>query len=162
MQHFRKNLWFSGSAAYIYLSAQTCVYLRVVGNFKKHHQQNETNIFYHDTFFAQIVFGQKTLNLYGGQNHDVYLGCLNCSDIDQNSIWNDIGTYGSDISNYSPFNSLASYPPAIVDKDGNFYGYLTANDINSKRADFKLALTICKYYKDIQKDVSGWYKKIFN
>ncbi|MBS0645220.1 MAG: hypothetical protein JSR97_01330 [Verrucomicrobia bacterium] len=129
-------------------------------------------------FFATVAVGQKTLHLYGGQNQDVYLGCLNCSDIDQNSIWNDIGTYGSninsksiwndigtygsDISNYSPFNSLASYPPAIVDKDGNFYGYLTTNDLKSKRAEFKLALTICKYYKDIQKDVSGWYKKIFN
>lgn len=76
--------------------------------------------------------GQKTLHLYGGQNQDVYLGCLNYNDIDRNSIWNDIGTYGSnissksiwndigtygsDISNYSPFNSIASYPPAIVEK----------------------------------------------
>ena len=129
-------------------------------------------------FFAQIVLGQKTLQLYGGQNQDVYLGCLNCNDVDRNSIWNDIGTYGSnisdksiwndigtygsDISNYSPFNSIASYPPAILDNDGNFYGYMTANDIKSKRAEFQLALTICKYYKDIQKDVSGWYKKLFN
>lgn len=128
--------------------------------------------------FTTTVNGQKTLHLYGGQSHDVYLGCLNCNDIEQNSIWNDIGsygsnisstsiwnsigTYGSDISSYSPFNSLASYPPVIVDKDGNFYGYLTANELNSKRADFKLALIICKYYKDIQKDVSGWYKKIFS
>jgi len=135
-------------------------------------------LFLTSLLFVQIALGQKALHLYGGQDHDVYLGCLNCNDIDRNSIWNDIGTYGSnissksiwndigtygsDISNYSPFNSIASYPPAIVDKDGNFYGYLTANDINSKRANFKLALTICEYYKEIQKDVSGWYKKIFN
>jgi len=129
--------------------------------------------------FTTVAIGQqKLLHLYGGQNHDVYLGCLNCSDIDGNSIWNeigtygsnissksiwnDIGTYGSDISSCSPFNSLASYPPTIVDKDGNFYGYLTANELKSKRAEFKLALIICKYYKDIQNDVSGWYKKIFN
>lgn len=128
--------------------------------------------------FTTVAVGQKALHIYGGQNHDVYLGCLNCNDIDRNSIWNDIGTYGSnissnsiwndigtygsDISSYSPFNSLASYPPAIADKDGNFYGYLTANELKSKRVDFKLALIICKYYKDISKDVSGWYKKIFN
>jgi hypothetical protein len=47
----------------------------------------------------------------------------------------------------------------IVDKDGNFYGYLTANNIKNDSADFKLALAVCKYYKEIQKDVAGWYKK---
>lgn len=129
-------------------------------------------------FFNQFAIGQKSLHLYGGENHDVYLGCINCNDIDQNSIWNSIGTYGSNISNksiwnsigtygsdistYSPFNSIAAYPPAIVDKDGNFYGYLTANNTNVKRADFKLAETICRYYQNIQRDVSDWYKKLFN
>lgn len=128
-------------------------------------------------FFIQNVLGQKTLHLYGGKDHDIYLGCLNCNDVDPNSIWNDIGNYGSnissesiwndignygsDISDFSPFNSIASYPPAIVDKGGNFYGYLTVNDIISNRAEFQLALTICKYYREIQKDVSGWYKKLF-
>lgn len=129
-------------------------------------------------FFNQLAIGQKTLHLYGGEKHDVYLGCINCNEIDPNSIWNNIGLYGStvsstsiwnsigiygnDISRYSPFNSIASYPPAILDKDGNFYGYLIANSINIKRADFKLAETICKYYQDIQRDVTGWYKKLFN
>lgn len=125
--------------------------------------------------FTTVVFGQKSLHLYGGENHDVYLGCLNCDDISQNSIWNSIGIYGSnisstsiwnsigiygsDISSYSPFNAITSHPPIIVDKEGNFYGYLTANNIKNDRADFKLALAICKYYKEIQKDVAGWYKK---
>jgi len=129
-------------------------------------------------FYTTIVVGQNALHLYGGQNHDIYLGCLNCNDIDRNSIWNSIGTYGSnisdksiwnnignygsDISSYSPFNSLASYPPVIVDKEGGFYGYLTTNELKSDRAEFKLALIICKYYRDIQKNVSDWYKKIFN
>src|SRR5688572_26329262 len=92
--------------------------------------------------------GQKALHIYGGENHDVYLGCLNCSDIDANSIWNDIGkygsnisstsiwndisTYGSDISSYSPWNDLASDPPVIVDKDGNFFGYFTTNTFKTK------------------------------
>ena len=37
----------------------------------------------------------QTLHLYGGKNHDVYLGCLNCDAYNSNSIWNEYGTYGS-------------------------------------------------------------------
>jgi hypothetical protein len=133
------------------------------------------------TFLLIIIslnsFGQKTLHIYGGKDHDVYLGCINCSDIDQNSIWNEIGkygsnvspssiwndisTYGSDISQYSPWNDLASYPPVIVDRDGGFYGYLTTNSINYKRADFDLALTLYKFHDIIKDNVSKWYNKIF-
>lgn len=130
-------------------------------------------------FFLLIgnsIFAQ-TLHLYGGDNHDVYLGCLNCSDIDSksiwndigtygsdissNSIWNDIGTYGSDISSYSPWNDIGSNPPVVVDKNGNFYGYLTTNDIKSNRAEFELALILYEYYEQIIDDVDGWYERIF-
>jgi hypothetical protein len=38
---------------------------------------------------------QKTLHLYGGADHDQYLGCLNCSNYDANSIWNSYGKYGN-------------------------------------------------------------------
>jgi hypothetical protein len=129
-------------------------------------------------FIALNVNAQKTLHLYGGSSHDVYLGCLNCSDIDPNSIWNEIGRYGSNISfysiwnsisnygssisSYSPWNSLATYPPVIVDKDAGFYGYLTLNEFNMKRADFKLVLILYKYYEDIRDDVRKWYSKIFD
>lgn len=117
------------------------------------------------------------MNIYGGENHDVYLGCLNCSDSDQNSIWNDIGTYGSnissksiwndigtygsDISSYTPWNDISNYPPVIVDKDGGFYGYFTTNEIKDKRADFNLVLTLYKYHDLIKDDVSKWYNKLF-
>ncbi len=126
--------------------------------------------------FSLSSFSQ-TLHLYGGQNHDVYLGCLNCSDIDSDSIWNDIGTYGNnihfnsiwnnmgtygnDVSNYSPWSNFASYPPVIVDKQGNFYGYLTVNEFKSKRVNFKLALILYKYHNNIKDDVSEWYRKLF-
>jgi len=122
-------------------------------------------------------FGQKAMHIYGGQNHDIYLGCLNCNDIDANSIWNDIGrygsnisatsiwndisVYGSDISSYSPWNDIANNPPVIVDKDGDFYGYLTINDIKPKRAEFTLALTLYKYHNLIKDNVSEWYSKLF-
>ncbi|MFC0515177.1 hypothetical protein ACFFGT_13240 [Mucilaginibacter angelicae] len=121
---------------------------------------------------------QTALHLYGGKDHDKYLGCLNCNTYDKNSIWNDYGsfgssyssssiwneygTYGGEYSPYSPFNNYAQYPPVIVDKDGNFYGYLTVNTYHDKRAESQIALIIYKYWNLIEKNVSDWYAKIFN
>ncbi len=64
-------------------------------------------------------------------------------------------------SSYSPFNSYASYPPVIVDEEGNFYGYFTVNKYKSKRANFDLVNIICEYYESIREDVDEWYDKIF-
>lgn len=127
-------------------------------------------------FVCGTSFSQ-TLNLYGGKNHDVYLGCLNCNDYDVNSIWNEYGTYGnsyalnsiwneygtygSEYSSYSPFNAYTLNPPVVVDKQGNFYGYFTINSYNSQQANFGLAKTVYKFYKEIRKDVKKWYGKIF-
>lgn len=44
-----------------------------------------------------------------------------------NSIWNQYGDYGSKYSSKSAFNEYASTPPKIVDNNGKFFGYLTAN-----------------------------------
>ena len=120
----------------------------------------------------------QVLQIFGGEKHDVYLGCLNCSNYDSNSIWNSYGDYGSKYnsssiwnsyseygsaySSYSPFNSYALYPPVIVDEDGNFYGYFTVNTAKSQRAIFNLVLIIYKYHEEIKDDVSEWYYKIFN
>lgn len=109
---------------------------------------------------ATTTFGQ-TLHLYVGQNHDEYLGYLNCDSYDKNSILNEYGTYGNEYNSYSPCNEYSSNPPVVVDKDGNFYGYFTRNENKSKRAEFGLALTIYKYYDLIRDDVSKWYDKIF-
>jgi len=97
---------------------------------------------------SSTAFAEKKIMLFGGVNHDVYLGCFNCSDIASDSIHNDIGKfgsdisstsifndiseYGSDISQYSPCNDIASNPPVLVDEGGGFYGYLTLNDIKPK------------------------------
>ena len=120
----------------------------------------------------------QSLHLYGGDNHDVYLGCLNCDSYNSSSIWNAFGTYGSafntnsiwnqygkyssDYSSYSPWNAYASDGPVVVDKEGNFYGYFTINQYKGKRATFGLALNMYKYYEEIRKDVSGWYDKLFD
>jgi hypothetical protein len=128
--------------------------------------------------FINKSFAQKSLHIYGGKEHDVYLGCLNCDTYNPNSIWNTYGThgssynsksiwnsygsYGSEYSNTSPFNTYAIDPPVIVDKDGGFYGYFTVNTYKDKRADFPLAMTIYKFYDLIRNDVAKWYNKIFN
>lgn len=130
------------------------------------------------TFILLSSFGQTALHLYGGKEHDVYLGCLNCDKYSPNSIWNSYGDYGSkyniksiwnsygiygsQYSNTSPFNSYATEPPVIVDKDGGFYGYFTVNSYKDKRADFSLVLTIYRYYDLMRDDVSKWYDKLFN
>ena len=126
--------------------------------------------------FTTTCFSQ-TLHIYGGQNHDEYLGCLNCNNYDKNSIWNEYGTYGSSYNSKSiwneygtygseynansPWNSYGSNPPVIVDKDGEFYGYFTVNESKAKRAGFGLALTLYKYHDLIKDDVAKWYDKIF-
>ena len=94
-------------------------------------------------FFPSYAQAQKALLLFGGQDQKVFLGCLNCNEFDRSSvcnefgsygsqfsrlsIWNSFGSYGSPFSPYSPWNGLAANPPVIVDKDGNSYGYFTAN-----------------------------------
>jgi hypothetical protein len=81
--------------------------------------------------------------IFGGQNHGTYLGCLSCSQYERDSVFNEVGPYGSRYSNesiwnsyhqfgssFSPFSSCnpqASDPPVLVDQDGSFYGRLTLN-----------------------------------
>jgi len=127
---------------------------------------------------AIITFGQKQLHIYGGKDHDLYLGCSNCDNYNTNSIWNSYGTYGSsynsksiwnkygnysgNYSDNSPFNKYASHPPVLVDANGDFYGYFTADRYFSKRTNNKLALLIIENWELISNDVSEAYEKIFN
>lgn len=122
------------------------------------------------------VFAQAIL-IYGGSSHDQFLGCLNCGKYDSSSIWNELGRYGSKYSpfsiwnkysvyggkygSYSPFNTFTSYSPVLVDTNGNFYGYFTANRYKSKRSTNALALFIIEYWEEISDDVGEAYDIIF-
>ena len=110
----------------------------------------------HSKLFVTLLFcliatsahAEKKIMIFGDSNHDVYLGCLNCSevaadsvhselgkygsDLSSTSIFNNLGKYGSVLSQYSPCNVLASNPPVAVDEDGEFYGYLTLNELKPK------------------------------
>jgi hypothetical protein len=87
--------------------------------------------------------------IFGGENNRTYLGCLNCGDLDPESVTNEIGRFGSSLSttsihnqlgrfgsalsSYSACNELAMHPPVLVDGDGNFYGELTLNQLRPRR-----------------------------
>ena len=88
--------------------------------------------------------------LFGGASHDIYLGCLNCTQSARDSIFNVLGPYGhcpgpfSDnifcrgpfkefgstgpFHNHSACASSPSDPPAIVDEQGNYYGRFSLGD----------------------------------
>ena len=103
---------------------------------------------------ATAAFAQSPkLMLFGGSDHDVYLGCLNCnsfasdsvcnefgqhgSEFASDSIWNEFGRFGSEFSSDSPWNAFGTNAPIIVDADGNFYGYFSRNEFHLKRTRIK-------------------------
>ena len=128
--------------------------------------------------FLCLNASSQTLMIFGGRDHDVYLGNINTNKFDSNSIWNKFGTYGNKFnskciwnkygtyggsySEYSPFNRFSQHPPVIVDADGNFYGYFTANTTKAKRTNYRLALIIIDNWEDICDDVGAAYDAIFN
>jgi hypothetical protein len=93
-----------------------------------------------------VQIGPAKLMLFGGQNHKVYLGCLNCSEYAPDSIFNKFGNngnqfssesilnrfseFGSRFSQYGACNPLALDPPVIVDSEGRYFGRLTLNKLH--------------------------------
>lgn len=113
--------------------------------------------------------GAAELLLFGNANQDEFLGCLTCSHFDtgsicntfgkhgssfsNKSIWNGFSPYGSEFSNTSPWNTFASSPPVIVDRQGNFYGYLTANQSNPKRTRIKALVQLTDAVEWVTEDL---------
>ena len=103
--------------------------------------------------FSSGAFAQDLL-LFGGPNHDEYLGCLKCSDSRSDSVcngfgkfgnefssnmWNEFSSpYGNEFSSSSPWNEFSGSKsvPVLVDKNGKFYGYFTINDTRSDAVRF--------------------------
>ena len=87
--------------------------------------------------------------VFGGEKNRVYLGCFSCNEFEPESVFNQIGSfgsgispislanriaeYGSKISPYSACNEIASHPPVLVDEDGTYYGELTINHRRPRR-----------------------------
>ncbi len=116
---------------------------------------------------ASIGNAQELL-LFGGSGHDEFLGCLNCSKYnsdsicnkygkgskyDSDSIINKYGTFGSKYSSSSPWNKYSSdnSVPVLVDPDGNFYGYFTINKYRSDAINF--ASDLAELYENVDGDL---------
>ena len=86
---------------------------------------------------------EAQLLLYGGENSDQFLGCLSCGLVEEESVCNELGPYGNEMSQasiwnrqsrygnlnsrVSPWNRIGSSPPIVVDREGNDYGLFTIN-----------------------------------
>ena len=111
------------------------------------------------TFFCILIaFCTRALTqdllLFGGSNHDEYLGCLKCSESRTDSVcngfgkygnefgtnmWNEFSSpYGNEFSSSSPWNefSTSKSVPVLVDRNGKFFGYFTINDSRSDAVRF--------------------------
>jgi hypothetical protein len=112
---------------------------------------------------------ETPLLLFGGRDHKVFLGCLNCghfeagsvcnsfgehgSQFSGESIWNPFGDYGSQFNSYSPWNQFASDPPVVVDHEGQFYGYFTANRMHLKRTRIEFFLIFLNNVDEVNEDL---------
>ncbi|WP_419700713.1 hypothetical protein [Mucilaginibacter sp. NFX135] len=121
---------------------------------------------------------QTKLKLYGGKHHDQFLGCIDCSTEDlnsiwcgfgeygsvhkANSIWNELGKYGSNKSDYSPFNKKAKYPPLVLDQKGKSYGFMTINKSNPKRSWDSFVNQITEQRDEIVKDIPAYHDRVFH
>jgi hypothetical protein len=95
-----------------------------------------------------VLEGGRQLMVFGGPGDTTYLGCLNCSNGNRDSVFTGGGTYNgqymgpiivnpssmfvSSYSEYGACNPFATDPPIIVDERGKSYGRLT---VNQGRAD---------------------------
>ena len=125
---------------------------------------------------AITTSGEVPLLLYGGNNNS-FLGCLNCNFKLRISVWNKQGPYGSVLSTVSiwnqqyefgneasplcPWNPYASTPPVVVDTNGNFYGFFTANTNQQSRFNNNFVATIFRDHNNIASDSSLYYQQLF-
>lgn len=81
------------------------------GNISEHHLLGE----YHYNMKHYLLFSEN-FNLYGGSNHDIYLGCLGCHQTSAESICNINGQYGNQYSMNSIFNAYSDFGNQYSDK----------------------------------------------
>ena len=68
------------------------------------------------------------------------------SSISTKSIWNDVGRYGSEISSTSARNEIASRPPMLI-KDKEVIGHLTTNEIKRGAINPTVLGVVCYGFK---------------
>jgi hypothetical protein len=107
------------------------------------------------------------LYLYGGFNHEVFLGCLTCgkfitdsvcnefgtygSEFQAESIWNQFGVYGSEFQQYSPWNEFSITGPGIYNENKSiFYGTFTINDFDASQTTNPTIKQVLDYFKQTE------------
>ena len=124
-----------------------------------------------------ISGGLEPLLVYGGNQYEGFLGCLNCAPHMHISLWNQHGPYGSALSprsiwsdfyefgnaksNLSPWNPYAAKPPVIVDPKGKFYGYFTANQNLEQIFANNFSHNLVTLHRDIKKNPELWFSIAF-
>ena len=99
---------------------------------------------------AQTSAEALKLMVFGGSNHEVFLGCL-CEEREADSVFNMMGEHGSELSETSIRNKFAPYgsdhddtsacnpsatrPPTVLTSDGKSLGLLTRNPSLKRRID---------------------------
>lgn len=113
--------------------------------------------------------------LYGGAQHDIFLGCLECGKfIDDSicntanmgnphnplSIFNQFGVFGDKQSRSSPWNRYSNdgSVPIIVDLDDNFYGYFSINKYRGNAVSYSASLE--NYYETANGNLSVLFTMI--
>jgi hypothetical protein len=125
---------------------------------------------------ASAAYAQKVYIL-GGENRDLFLGCITCTQFHDESIWNKNGIYGTqnndlsiwsefsdygnEFSNYSPWNEFASRPPVLYDEEGNFYGYFTRNTYYRDRTEEKFFIYVLDNYRWIMKNFDEYVDTLY-
>lgn len=125
---------------------------------------------------ADLIYAQKIM-LWGGEMHDVYLGCLNCTQYHTESVWNEEGVYGTKMNNLSiwsefsdfgneftdmsPWNEYATNPPMILDESGGFYGYFTRNMYFKNRTEDKFFLYVLDNFRYIKENFSKFVNSLY-
>ena len=119
----------------------------------------------------------EALLVYGGNQYANFLGCLNCAPHMHISLWNSKGPYGSPLSprsiwsdffefgnaksNLSPWNPYAAKPPVIVDPQGKFYGYFTANQNLEQVFANNFSHNLVTMHRDIKRNPELWFSLAF-
>ncbi len=118
---------------------------------------------------SSIAYSKEELLIFGGENHKEFLGCLNCSkynnesicnkygdhgsEYSDKSIWNEYGDFGSQYSDYSPFNNYADKPPIVVDREGGYYGSISANKFADDRINKGIFNKIFEYSNETAREI---------
>jgi hypothetical protein len=106
------------------------------------------------------------LLLFGGEDHRIFLGCLNCGSFNAtsvcnafgefgsvfqvNSIWNPFGPFGSPFQATSPWNMFSNSAPIIVNEAGQSCGYFSVNVFHHDRTRIGWLVEILDFYREHQ------------